>query len=175
HDGVVRMQFPGASGRTHIEPLERLPGVANFLVGPEEEWRVGLPLYSGVIYRELYAGIDMIYGSDGRKLKSQFVVAPGFDPSRILVQYVGAGKLRVDSDGSLVIPVSTREVREQAPVVYQERHGERLPVEGRFALFGDAVGFIIGDYDRTAPLVIDPTVSYSTLLGGSNSDAAMSL
>ena len=51
----------------------------------------------------------------------------------------------------------------------------RVPVDGSFRLLGDAVGFTVGDYDRTAPLVIDPTVSYSTLLGGSNSNAAMAL
>ena len=68
-----------------------------------------------------------------------------------------------------------RELREQAPVLYQERDGNRVPVDGRFSLAGDVVGFIVNDYDAERPLIIDPVLSYSTLLGGSNSDAATAL
>jgi hypothetical protein len=38
-----------------------------------------------------------------------------------------------------------------------------------------AVGFIVSDYDRSLALVIDPVLSYSTLLGGSNAEAAIGL
>jgi hypothetical protein len=174
-NGWIRMQFPGATGPERIAPERRLPGTANFLIGPEEQWRTGVPLYSGILYRRLYPGIDMRYGSDGRNLKSEFIVAPGADPSSIRVRYAGAQGLRVDLDGSLVIAAGAREMREQAPVVYQIRGGEKQAVDGQFAVFGDAVGFLIGEYDRALPLVIDPVITYSTLLGGSSSDAAMSL
>jgi hypothetical protein len=72
-----------------------------------------------------------------------------------------------------VIPVDGQELREQAPLAYQERAGRRIPIDCRFALFPDGtVGFTAGAYDRSLPLVIDPVLSYSTLLGGSGSDAA---
>ena len=173
--GTVHMDFPGAAGPTSIQPFQQLAGEANFLEGPPEQWRTGVPLFRGVVYRDLYPGIDMVYSGEGSQLKSQFVVAPGADPSRILIRYSNAGQLRLGSDGSLVVPVGKHQVREQAPIVYQEIGGARVRVDGRFALFGDAVGFACGHYDRTAPLIIDPTVSYSTLLGGSSSDSAMAL
>src|ERR1035437_1646027 len=72
-------------------------------------------LYGGVVYRSLYPGIDMIYGADGRNLKSEFVVAPRADPSAIRVRYLGGGKLRIGEDGSLAIPAGAEEFREQAP------------------------------------------------------------
>src|SRR5439155_15478161 len=37
------------------------------------------------------------------------------------------------------------------------------------------VGFEVGAYDKTLPLVIDPVLGYSTYLGGSGEDAAMAL
>jgi hypothetical protein len=37
------------------------------------------------------------------------------------------------------------------------------------------VGFALGEYDRTRPLVIDPVLSYSTYLGGGNSDKGLAL
>src|SRR5262249_9135836 len=62
------------------------------------------------------------------------------------------------------------DVVEQAPVLYQENAGVRQAVAGRFVLEGkNQVGFQVGAYDPSQPLVIDPTVglSYSTYLGGS--------
>src|ERR1035437_766086 len=75
----------------------------------------------------------MVYGGEGRDLKSEFVVAPGADPSRIRVRYAGAGGVRIEEDGALAIPVDGLELREQARSIYQEHSGERVAVEGRFA------------------------------------------
>jgi Abnormal spindle-like microcephaly-assoc'd, ASPM-SPD-2-Hydin/Beta-propeller repeat len=54
----------------------------------------------------------------------------------------------------------------------------RKPVEGGFILEADgSVGFRVGPYDTSSTLVIDPSISisYSTFLGGTGSDAANSL
>ena len=192
-DAAVSLQFAGATPSVEVEGLDPLTGQANFLIGPQEEWRLGVPLYGGIIYRDLYPGIDMVYGASRRDLKSQFVVAPGADPAQIRLRYAGAGEPRIDESGALVIPLSNleenasfeknsgsnkngrRELREQAPFLYQERDGRRVPVDGRFSLTGGTVGFIVNDYDVSLPLVIDPVLSYSTLLGGSSSDAATAL
>ena len=174
----VRMQFEQANPSPRIEGMERLPGHANFLIGAQRNWRPDVPLYGAVAYRELYPGIDMVYGGEGRDLKSEFVVAPGADPSRIRVRYAGAGAggVRVAEDGALAIPVDGRELREQAPSIYQERSGRRVAVAGRFAVDADgAVRFQVGDYDVARPLIIDPVLSYSTLLGGSGFDSATAL
>ena len=174
-DTTLRMQFVGAAHASRPEAMNRLAGVANFLTGPKDRWLLAQPLYGGVVYRNLYPGIDMIYGAAGRNLKSEFVVAPRADSSSIRVRYFGGGKLRIGEDGSLAIPAGAEEFREQAPSVYQERDGRRVAVEGRFVLAGEAVSFAIGEYDPSRPLIIDPAISYSTLLGGSGADAANAL
>ena len=172
----VRMQLVGARRSVEVEGVERLPGQANFLMGAEDQWRRGVPLYAAITYRQLYPGIDMSYGGNGRNLKSEFVVAPGADPSRIRVRYPGSGKVHIDDQGALVIVADGQEFREQAPSIYQDRDGSRNPVDGRFKLTtGGTVSFAIGDYDRSQPLIIDPVISYSTLVGGASSDAATAL
>lgn len=47
----------------------------------------------------------------------------------------------------------------------------RHSIVGNYILRGDTqVSFALGTYDHTRPLVIDPTLIYSTYLGGSNQD-----
>ncbi|MGD0497240.1 MAG: SBBP repeat-containing protein [Bryobacteraceae bacterium] len=166
------VQFEGARA-CRPEAMGRLPGALNLLVGPEDRWRTGQPMYERVAYRNLYPGIDMIYGVAGRVLKSEFLVGPGADPSVIRVRYRGAGRLHIGEDGALAIPLGGgEEFREEAPTIYQERGGRRVAVEGRFVLAGETAGFAIGEYDASRPLIIDPAISYSTFLGGSGADAA---
>ena len=170
---LVRIFAVGSSPSAVIEGGERLAGSANFLIGPEENWRVGVPLYRSIAYRGLYQGIDMTYGSDGRNLKSQFVVQPGADPALIRIAWLGAGRPVVDESGALAVSLAGNLLREQLPVIYQMRGADRESVDGRFAVAPDGtVRFEIGHYDASLPLVIDPTLVYSTLLGGSSSDAA---
>jgi len=58
--------------------------------------------------------------------------------------------------------------------VYQEHPaGNRAAVEGSFKLLAEnRVGFEVGAYDKSRPLVIDPTLVYSTYFGGTEMDAA---
>ena len=175
-DKSVRVQFVGGSPSVEVEGIKPLPGLANFLTGEADQWRIGVSLYGGLAYRQLYPGIDMLYGANIRNLKSEFVVAPGADPTQIRMQYLSDGEVRVDESGAVVISLNGQELREQAPTIYQDRDGRREPVAGQFALSaGGTVSFVVKDYDPALPLTIDPVLSYSTLLGGSSSDAATAL
>ncbi len=174
-EATVRMRFEGANRHQRLQGREQLPGSANFLTGAEKNWRVGVPMYGAVVYHDLYKGVEVVYRGDGRTLKSEFVVAPQTNPSRIRITYFGAEGLRISDDGSLMIRTNGQELREEAPFIFQEADGKQMRVNGGYALRGGTVGFIVGEYDPSRPLIIDPALSYSTLLGGSSSDTATSL
>ncbi len=165
---VVRMRFVDANPDPAIEPLEPLPGTANFFLGNDSSrWRTNVPTYAGVHYHDLYPGIDVVYRGEAGYLKSDFYVAPGADPKRIRLSYAGANALRLRQDGSLVVETEVGGLVEKAPIIYQHLDGRRVTVEGRYRLFvGEQVGFALGAYDATRPLVIDPGVVWSTFLGG---------
>ena len=62
---------------------------------------------------------------------------------------------------------------ERSPLAWQEIHGERISVSARYAVeTNGAIGLALGAYDPAYPLVIDPTLTYSTYLGGSGFDQA---
>ena len=170
---TVRMRYVGANLSPAVDGLEIQEGRANFLIGNDPaEWRINVPLYGGVAYKSLYPGVDMIYSSHKRLLKSEFVVAPDADPSEIQIEYTGVESLRVDHDGSLVFKTEAGELREEAPEIYQESLTGRDVVKGAFRVSGNIVSFFVENYDRSRPLRIDPVLSYSTYLGGSGTERA---
>src|SRR5881396_1985062 len=169
---VVRMSLVGAAPKPLMSGLDELPGKANYFIGNDPaKWRTNVPTYAKVRYREVYPGIDLVYYGNQRQLEYDFVVAPGADPERIVLGFQGAEPLEIDAEGELVLHAAGGAIRQRVPVIYQEIDRVRTKIEGRYVL-KDAhrVGFQVAAYDPSRPLVIDPTLVYSTYLGGSSSD-----
>ena len=169
---LVRLDLLGASRSADPRALESLPGKVNYFIGNDpSKWRSEVPTFGRVSYRDVLPGIDVIYnGSNAGTLGYDFVVAPDADPGDIRVGFSGVIDVALRG-GSLVITTATGAVTQEGPVLYQTIAGRRVPVDGRFSLAGNEVGFEVGAYDHHHPLVIDPTLIYSTYLGGSGNDA----
>jgi hypothetical protein len=165
---VIRLQLVGAEPAPPASGRDPLPGTSNYLVGADpNRWRTGIANYAGVEYRGVYPGIDLVYHGNQGQLEYDFDVAPGADPGAIRLRVEGASSLALDPQGNLVLHAAGGDLVQHAPVVYQDVGGVRRPVAGRFVLEGgDQVGFALGAYDKRLPLVIDPTLSYSTFLDG---------
>jgi hypothetical protein len=174
---VLRMQLRGGNPEAEVSGGHPLAGRVNYLVGADPDgWHTDIPTYGEVAYRGVYPGIDAVYYGKQDQLEYDFIVAPGADPSVITLGFEGAEGLTIDEGGDLVLATPGGEVRQHAPVIYQELDGERQPVSGTFVRKGPSeVGFELSAYDRTRPLVIDPVLDYSTHLGGSGSDNAQDI
>lgn len=173
----VSLRFTGASRRSSLQPLGAAPGQVNFIQGNDPAlWRTGLQIRSGLIYKNLYPGIDMLWTVRDSIVKSEFHVAPGVRPDLIRMSYAGADSLRVDGSGALIITAGDKSLRDEAPEAYTEHDGTRRRVPARYSMTAaGSVSFIIGPYERDAALVIDPVLSFSTFLGGSRYDSATSV
>jgi len=165
----VTMTLAGANPHARKNALWPLPGRVHYLVGSDRsQWRTNLPTCAKVEYENVYRGIDVVYYGAVRRLEHDFIVAPGADPKTIALQFEGAGEATIDRSGDLIVG----DLRFQKPSVYQQVGERRRSVDGRFALRGrNRIGFDIGAYDATRPLVIDPVVVFSTKLGGADGDA----
>ncbi len=147
-----------------------MPGTANYLRGTRDEWKTDLETFERIRYENLYDGIDAVVFGRGQQLEYDFVVAPGADPDQIRVRFEGAEKISVAEDGSLRLKVAGGEVLQERAAVYQVGSSGKRSVAARYEINGSEVGFTLGDYDRSKPLVIDPVVTYSTWLGGASAD-----
>ncbi len=169
---VLHMQLVGANAQPQVVGLDQQPGVSNYFIGNDpSQWYTGVANYDKVEYQDVYPGINLVYYGNQRQLEYDWVVAPGADPSVITLGFQGADSMALDAAGNLVLHTAGGDVIEHAPIVYQESGGIRQNVSGQFVLEGNGqVRFVVGAYDSSKPLIIDPVLSYSTYLGGSTQD-----
>jgi uncharacterized protein (TIGR03437 family) len=168
----VKMTFRNASAAPLVTGAQPLPGKVNYLIGNDSsQWRTNVPTFARVQYRGLYPGIDLVYYGNQQQLEYDLVVAPNADPNQIRLAFDGIASLRVDGQGDLVLQTAGGEIKQFAPVVYQEIAGVRKELAGRYEVTGSReVAFRVADYDARQPLVIDPVLVYATFLGGGDND-----
>jgi hypothetical protein len=181
---VVRLRLAGADPGARWTGEEPLAARSNYFVGADpRRWRTGIARFARVHAAGVWPGIDLVVREKGRQVEYDLVLAPGADPARIRFGVQGADAVAIGAQGELILHTAVGDLVQPMPAIYQEEGGRRRPIEGRWIqlargagaapIAGTAeiadtaeLGFAIGPYDRTRPLVIDPTLVYSTYLGG---------
>ena len=126
--------------------------------------------YTRVTYHEVYPGIDWVVYTTAKGLKYDFVLRPGADPARIQLRFKDHEELFVDADGQLIHGNRMGRFTEERPVSFQ--NGKEVTT--RFVLEGDRLSFVLGAYDRSQPLTIDPDRIWATYYGGMDTDLGRS-
>jgi Carboxypeptidase regulatory-like domain/Beta-propeller repeat len=169
----LRLRLAGSSRGAKPEGVDPLPGKANYFIGSDPaKWRTNVPTFARVRYKDVYPGIDVVYYGTRTRLENDFVVAPGANPGAIALAFSGASTIAIDDTGRLALRLPSGELRLQKAVIYQVVAGAKHEVTGRYVVkHAGLVGFDVGTYDATIPLVIDPVLVYSSYLGGNGADA----
>ncbi|BCS34431.1 hypothetical protein TBR22_A36580 [Luteitalea sp. TBR-22] len=166
-------------GRAHgLDGMDRQPGVLHRYVGTRADWQAGIDVYGRVRAAQVRPGIDVVYYGNQQELEYDFVIAPGADPADAGMLVSGADRVEIEaSTGDLVLHVGAQQLRQRAPLAYQEIGGRRVVVPSAFTWDAAArrVGFRVGAYDRSQRLVIDPVLVYSTWFGGASEETILSM
>ncbi len=170
---VVKLDFMGSN--KHIRPVgkEETGTVVSYFKGQPEEWRPGIPACSKIVYPDLWPGIDLVYSGTVDRLKYEFIVHPGADPSEIRLAYRGVESVSVDEKGSLQVATPLGGFNDDAPTAYQESGNEKHSVSIAYKLEAEdhVYGFKVGEYDHGLPLVLDPAILvFCGYVGGTNFD-----
>ena len=173
HPQRLDLSLLHSNRQPEIEALDRTATRTNFFRGDRSHWRADVASYSRVRYRAVYPGIDLVYYGNQRQLEYDFVLAPGADPNAIRLQFTGAAHVAISPTGDLLVDAGDARVVQKPAYIYQDdpvTH-TRQQVSGRYTLTAhNTVGLVIGAYDPTRTLVVDPTLSYVSYLGGSGYD-----
>ncbi|MEM7343321.1 MAG: SBBP repeat-containing protein [Chloroflexota bacterium] len=176
---AISLIFENSNPDTVIQGQDMQAGTVNYFLGNDPtDWHTNIPTYEGIVYTNLYPGIDLHYEGHQGNLKSTYFIAPQADPSQIGWRYDGAYDVSIEAEtGDLLIYVDIDNgenyiLREQAPIAWQVINNQQIMVAANYAIAEDnSLSFSVGAYDPAYELIIDPvTLAYGSYLGGTNSD-----
>lgn len=172
----LALRFANANPQPQIEGVHPAGVLLHHYGGNDPAgWRSNEQSHHAIRYRSLYDGVDLLYEAGTGELKSTYFVKPGADPTQIAWRYDGAQAVTLDPQtGDLHITLARPagellRLVEKAPIAWQEDNGRRIPVEVHYDLHSTLstphsalLSFVLGPYDPTLPLIIDPTLDYSS-------------
>ena len=170
----LRMHVVGGKQDAQIVNSGLLPSKVNYFIGKDpRNWHTAVRQYARISYQDVYPGVNLAYYGKRNQLEFDFIVAPRANPELIRLSFSGAQRMSTDVSGDLMLNSPAGQFMLHKPVVYQEQNGIRQPVNAQFLLkANNQVGFKLGNYDRDRELVIDPSLSYASYLGGNGDDEA---
>ncbi len=170
----LKMSFVGGNPRALLQGVETLLGKSHYFRGKEKSaWQTNVPHFAKVQYEQLYSGIDLIFYGNPKQLEYDVVVNPGADLSQVEFAFQGAKEMKLDEQGDLILTMAEgKKIIQKAPIIYQEQAGNKKPVAGKFILKEkNHVAFQVAQYDSSQKLIIDPSLEFSTYLGGSGDES----
>lgn len=174
---IIKLSILNANKKFEIFGEDEQKGKVNYFIGnSHKKWKNDLPTFGKVRYKEVYSNVDIIFYGNKGNLEYDILIRPGADLSKIYFELQGIKEIRLTEDGGLIATLpSGKSIFQKKPCFYQEIDGIRVDIEGSYIIKRERekqyFGFNVRSYNCSYPLIIDPTLIYSTYLGGSNYDA----
>jgi hypothetical protein len=130
--------------------------------------------YQKVTYYEVYPNIDWVVyinknaGINEPKVKYDFIVHPGGDPSKIKLKTEWVEELTSNADGSITLNNKMGSVTEQPPVSFQDGK----TIETNFVVNKETISFYLENFDKSKDIIIDPGLVWATYYGGAGDESA---
>ena len=171
---LLRLRFLGANPAAGLDAIEPGAGRSHYLLGRDPaRWLRDIPQFRRVRYGSLYPGVDLVFYGNRRQVEFDLVLAPGARLEGIQLSLEGASRMEIDPAGDLVVRMGSGQFRLHRPRAFQQAEGRLEEVAARYVRLGKTrVGFAAPAYDPARPLIIDPVLSYSSLLGGASDEVA---
>ncbi len=138
-------------------------------VGPQGAWARDLSTVSRVAWDDVYPGIDMVSDVARGGVAYRFVLSPGARVEDIVMRWQGGVPRKVEGGVDIVTDLGVLRVRGlHAFAIEGDR---RVELTARHVVRGADVTLEVDGWDGTKPLIVDPTISWSSYLGGSGWDS----
>ncbi len=172
---VYRSHFLGANPQHHIISEEKYADYHNYYLGNDPtKWKDHVYSYAAITYKNLYTGIDVhVYGSLEGNLKYDYLLSPaalqngGIAQIQVAFEGIEQENISLNTQGDLVFHTNVGEVKELKPYSYQVVEGRKKEIPCAYLWENGILSFHLDEtkIDISQPLIIDPTVIFSTFSG----------
>jgi len=171
---AIKIQFINAQ-EPLIEKYQQGEDYENFFIGNnQKKWKGNVKNYKQIIYKNVYKDIDYEVLADGKGIKYNWRIKPFANVNKVLIDYLGVEKMRIDKSGNLIVKLAFKEVWEQKPYAYQMINGKTVVVKCNYKLNNNQLSFDLPEgYDKRYELIIDPLVIFSASLGSTSDNFGM--
>ena len=126
--------------------------------------------YSSILMKSVYNGIDIKYYFQEGKLKYDIIAKANSNLGDIKMQVEGDSKFSFVNDQQIRLNNFNSPIEDKITYSYQVVDGSNQNVHVRFNLQNGLIGFVAEDWNKKSDLIIDPSLIFSTYVGGSNND-----
>lgn len=167
HSHAYEVKFQGAL-LPEIIPSDSEDTYNNYFTGNDpSKWISHCKIYNSIIYKNVYPNIDVKFYSKDNRFTYDFIVHPGGDVNNIALLFDGIDGLTINNE-NLVVKTSLGDISELKPYSYQQTKAGKRTIKAKYFLSKNVVHLKIENYDKTATLVIDPTLVFSTFVGSTS-------
>ncbi|MBK1650395.1 Ig-like domain-containing protein [Rhabdochromatium marinum] len=153
-----------------INPLDAATTRIHWFRGADSNrWYRDLEAYFSLSLGQITPGVRLeLRRNKESAIEKVFHIRPHAKVDAIALDFAQPHDLDIDAQGRLRVALRNNVVFVfSAPIAYQLIEGKRKSVEVAYRLLtGGGYGFTLDDYDQNYPLVIDPSLVASTLIGG---------
>lgn len=171
-------------GAAPVEPRPEAPlgTKVHRLVGDRKEWQTGLEAFGRVAYDGVLPGVDLHLEAVEHGVKYLASLAAGVPAASVRFRYDGATDVRV-LGGDLGLEIATGEgvLTESGLKVFQTTEQGDRPLVSRYRVARAPgvqawwVSIEVDGADPALPITIDPTLNWSSFLGGAGADFAQGI
>jgi gliding motility-associated-like protein len=111
--------------------------------------------YKKLIYKNLYPSIDVEYVfHEGTGIEYSLILHPGADISTVKMQYSNGHRVSI-TNGNIHISTTFGDIIDYTPTTFYSLNNHKV-ISSRFAQNGNTISFVLGDYDHSSDITIDP-------------------
>lgn len=163
---AFKLNWVNANSNPKINETENFNYYLNYFLGDVKA--TGIYPAKSLWVENLYPNIHVKWLSDKGSLKYEYFVEPNANPNKIIQNIVGV-KASLQK-GKLVYKTALGIIEEDAPYAYQVINNQKVEIECKFTLNNNKIGFEVGNYNKNLPLIIDPTLIFSTYSGSTSNN-----
>jgi len=129
--------------------------------------------FKKLTYKNIYPHIDMVLSCKSNSVEYSFVVNPGGNLNDIQIQWNGTDSMRGIGENTGILYANSLGFIKEGGLKGYLNTGKNLNC--RYLMNQKRIHFVVGDYDRSKVLTIDPLLSWGTYYGGTGDETGTNI